>query len=744
MNDDLEARLRGLAEHEEDPVAFSDVKSRSGRQLATRLGAASTMLAVVVVAAFVIPAWLAGDDGTTPVTPATASARMTPNTTPATLAECPTTDGMLAAPPTGWVKGPKDALVTDTAPGRIVVCSYSGVGQPDLVQNLKVATAVTNAGDMAFDLSRVQAVFADVMPCTEEFRDTDRDQFLVAVTYPNGTAVWLNASGNHCGHSITNGTFVTDDSQWAQLTQTAATGIWPTSGAPTTPVSPPSGGTLDCPAVGDIATSPEGLPMTVPVPGATAPGADKALVRTEAPISATVCGYSIWAMRGGTATPDQPAPSFLGRVPLANLEELAADLHAAKPWSGERACTMAAGDIYRYAVALQYPEGVIWVGVEDEPNHCLPASNGRFTADDNFGQEVANAFRTGAWKGKAPAITCPDITVGDLPPVVSHVEVPAAPTVPGADGFLTSPDVPSSGYVCTYRIVGDDGVMPPKDQVLAGSGIWLERPDALSATLSQAKQRGSEPLVCDTITGPQRRHLVHFTYPAGEIWVAVEESESGCARAWNGAFEADVNLGAVVSAANDDGLRKAVDWPGTAAEGFAIPCVNSYDAQGKLIAPTSTSAAARKAMTEAKLLVTAHPQEMPMATFCTDGQAVQLLYVMDGTAGQAEAEQIKVDAGAWEAANPGAAKIRTVDPSPSFAKLVVDRIKQAPAELGVAGVRYDAFTGLTVITMKTEAPGGNLVERVVMVKTLAEPGPTELWPMEIPLRFRTGETFTVR
>ena len=272
----------------------------------------------------------------------------------------------------------------------------------------------------------------------------------------------------------------------------------------------------------------------------------------------------------------------------------------------------------------------------------------------------------------APTIECPGITIGELPPGVSHVEVPAAPTVPGADGFLTSPDVPSSGYVCTYQIVGDDGSMPHQDRVLIpGVGTWLERPDALSSTLSQAKKRGGEPLVCDTITGPERRHLVHFTYPTGEIWVAVEESESGCVRAWNGAFEADANLGAVVAAANTDGIRKAVDWPGTAAEGFALPCVNSYDAQGKLVAPTSTSAAARKAMTEAKLLVTAHPFELPVANYCTDGQAVQLLYVMDGTVGQAEAEQIKVAAGEWEAANRGAAEIRSVDPPPSIVQGVL-------------------------------------------------------------------------
>ena len=704
------------------------------------LGGLITLLAVVIVAAFIVPQWFGSD--TTDVPSGSPSAV---NTVPASVAECPATDGLLATPPVGWLTGPQDALITDASPNRIVVCAYSGVGQPDITQKLARATAVTNVGVMALDLSRIQAVFADAIPCTEEFRDTDRDQFLVAVTYPNGDVVWLNASGSHCGRSITNGAFVTDAPPWAQLTQTAATGLWPADATlpiPTTAPSTPAVATPECPSVEVVSGRNGTRPATVPVPEATASGSDAALARSDAPLAATVCGYSIHAMRTG-ATPDRPVPSLLGRIAVSNPEQLAADLHAAKPWSGERGCTLIGGAVDRYLIALTYPDGVIWVGVEDEPNHCLPASNGLFTADENLGEDVARAFDSGVWKGDDPVVSCPEVPVGALPPAVSHVGVPAAPTVPGADAFLASTDVPRSGYICTYEIVATDGVVPSATTMVQGTATWLENPDALSSELAQARPRGSTPLTCDTVTGPEKRHLVHFTYPTGELWVAIEQSESGCARAWNGAFEADANLASTFTNGTDWSMNHAADWPGSASEGFAVACVNRFDAQGRLIAPTTTTASARKAMDAAKLLVAQHPQELPMAEFCSNGQAVQLLYVMDGTATQTEAEAIEEAAGAWEADHPGVAEIRSVDPPPSVAAPVVARIGAAPAGLGVSGVRYDPFTGVVLVTIKADAPSGTPASRVAKLRALAEPGPDESWPMEVPVRIRTGVEVTV-
>ena len=706
---------------------------------ARTLGGLITLLAVVIVGAFIVPQWFGSDTTDVPTAPPAV------NTAPASASECPATDGLLAKPPAGWVTGPRDALITDASPSRIVVCAYSGVGQPDITQKLTRATAVTNANVMALDLSRIQAVFADAIPCTYEMRDTDRDQFLVAVTSADGTVVWLDASGSHCGRSITNGAFVTDAPPWAQLTQTAATGVWPSDASlpiPTTTPSTPAIALPECPSVDAVTGQSLTRPVTVPVPEATASGADAALARSDAPLAATVCGYSIHAMRTG-ATPDPPTPSLLGRIAVSNPDQLAADLHAAKPWSGERGCTLIGGAIDRYLIALTYPDGVIWVGVEDEPNHCLPASNGRFTADENLGEDVARAFDSGVWKGDDPVVSCPEVPVGALPPAVSHVGVPAAPTVPGADAFLASTDVPRSGYVCTYDIVGADGVVPSATTMVQGTATWLQNPDALSSDLAKARPRGSTPLTCDSVTGPEKRHLVHFTYPAGELWVAIEQSESGCARAWNGAFEADVNLGTLAARLGGSGSNLATDWPGTASEGFAVSCVNSYDAQGRLVPPATTSTAAQRAMVDAKSLVSRHPDELPMAAYCSNGEAVQLLYVMDGTAGQTEAEAIREAVGVWEGAHPGVAEIRSGDPPPSFAKLVVARVEAAPASLGVSRVRYDPFTGVVVVTVKAEASGGTLAARVAKVRALAEPGPNESWPMEVPVRIRTGVEVTV-
>ena len=66
-------------------------------------------------------------------------------------------------------------------------------------------------------------------------------------------------------------------------------------------------------------------------------------------------------------------------------------------------CTDVGGAQTNYLLALMLTDGTTaWVAAAQDPNGCVPASNGTFTALANIGPELATTMKTGRWPGRRP------------------------------------------------------------------------------------------------------------------------------------------------------------------------------------------------------------------------------------------------------------------------------------------------------------------------------------------------------
>lgn len=119
-----------------------------------------------------------------------------------------------------------------------------------------------------------------------------------------------------------------------------------------------------------------------------------ALTPADAATRVVVCQYEA----GDTSDPAPPPRPLTRSLELTEgLEQVAADLSGAAGHDGEAGCTTMGGAVVRQLVGLEYPTGAVWVSATDEPNGCVPSSNGDFVAGGEVGDQVAKAVSDGGW-----------------------------------------------------------------------------------------------------------------------------------------------------------------------------------------------------------------------------------------------------------------------------------------------------------------------------------------------------------
>lgn len=94
-----------------------------------------------------------------------------------------------------------------------------------------------------------------------------------------------------------------------------------------------------------------------------------------------------------------PAPNPLTgewEVP-DGFDQVAADLSSVPAVGRGAGCTEMGGPVTRQLVGLEYGDTAVWVSATDEPNRCIPASNGRFRGSGAIGHRVATAVDEGGW-----------------------------------------------------------------------------------------------------------------------------------------------------------------------------------------------------------------------------------------------------------------------------------------------------------------------------------------------------------
>lgn len=117
------------------------------------------------------------------------------------------------------------------------------------------------------------------------------------------------------------------------------------------------------------------------------------LAPRRTPTRVLVCSYA-----AGPNSDITPAPNPLTSTweVQDGLAQVATDLSSVHAEDAE-GCTDAGGDVTRQLVGLEYDETAVWVSVTDEPNGCIPASNGSFRGRGGIGHLVAEAVDQQAW-----------------------------------------------------------------------------------------------------------------------------------------------------------------------------------------------------------------------------------------------------------------------------------------------------------------------------------------------------------
>ncbi|WP_088289552.1 hypothetical protein [Kineosporia sp. A_224] len=140
------------------------------------------------------------------------------------------------------------------------------------------------------------------------------------------------------------------------------------------------------------------------VPGSpSVPDGGDRLVPQAVPQRALLCRYA--PADGAEFRAGAPAwagPALAGSVVLVGpLDTLAGDL----TWLPEerlgapRTCTAIGGPTTRFLLGLTYPDGVVWVAGNEDPNGCDQSWNGRFATGTNLGRQLAATFDAKTWVG---------------------------------------------------------------------------------------------------------------------------------------------------------------------------------------------------------------------------------------------------------------------------------------------------------------------------------------------------------
>lgn len=128
------------------------------------------------------------------------------------------------------------------------------------------------------------------------------------------------------------------------------------------------------------------------------------LVPNETPKSALMCAYK--GSNGGDYSVSHWALAGTHDV-TENLAGLTDELTWQPRKISEQSsfCGLVGGTQTNYLIGLTYPGGTMWVSASDEPDQCVDATNGDFTALPSVGADATKAFSTGRWPSRAP-ISC--------------------------------------------------------------------------------------------------------------------------------------------------------------------------------------------------------------------------------------------------------------------------------------------------------------------------------------------------
>jgi hypothetical protein len=211
------------------------------------------------------------------------------------------------------------------------------------------------------------------------------------------------------------------------------------------------------------------------------------LAPQQAPRSALICAYA-----GSNMAKQQAGWALSGRRSLTgNLAGLAAQLS----WQSRRVpgqqifCADVGGRQTDYLIGLRYRGGAtMWVAATDEPDECVPASNGEFTSSGIIGPAVTRAFTSGRWPAPQ-AVSC-NGTVQDIGRLGQNTTM-----VPAGSSSLT---------ICA-----------PMAQITVTSGY-----QTLVRTLNRLPARVSSGS-CSGSPGPGSYYRLLFSYPEGPL-VAVD------------------------------------------------------------------------------------------------------------------------------------------------------------------------------------------------------------------------------
>ena len=165
---------------------------------------------------------------------------------------CPQVSGQAAAGVRPWVPASpagldgSSRLVPDVTPTHAVVCAYLPPNPPASPPYRTTGAALTGSVELTGDLSGIPTDLT-WMPrqltngrlCDAMLQGTDNDNYLLGLTYPDGT-LWVGVHGNHCSGS-SNGQFVSTANLRAQAAASYAAGTWqppPTPRKATTDADP--------------------------------------------------------------------------------------------------------------------------------------------------------------------------------------------------------------------------------------------------------------------------------------------------------------------------------------------------------------------------------------------------------------------------------------------------------------------------------------------------------------------------
>lgn len=93
------------------------------------------------------------------------------------------------------------------------------------------------------------------------------------------------------------------------------------------------------------------------------------------------------------------------RILTSGLAEMVRDLRWLPPRINSQPvnCTAVGGPQTNYLLGLHLADGTTaWVAAAQDPNGCVQATNGTFTAFANIGSELAATMKTGQWPGRRP------------------------------------------------------------------------------------------------------------------------------------------------------------------------------------------------------------------------------------------------------------------------------------------------------------------------------------------------------